>query len=176
MCQRSQSTRSSKRRRRRSGLQLASSRRRARSLALAPSFDSSGKSENGSSRKKARKVHSTNVVCKKTLMSSEVDELREVLCAIGAKAIRIMINLARSCGVWRMLAEKYAAQSDRGLFNAALMTVMCAGFVSDAGGAYTCSGWFMVTAAAASTSSPARARASDSAWRPRWHYSLRLCA
>ena len=36
-----------------------------------------------------------------------------------------------------MLAEKYAAQSDRGLFNAALMTVMCAGFVSDAGGAYT---------------------------------------
>ena len=29
-----------------------------------------------------------------------------------------------------MLAEKYAAQSDRGLFNAALMTVMCAGFVS----------------------------------------------
>lgn len=63
-------------------------------------------------------------------MSSEVDELREVLCAIGAKAIRIMINLARSCGVWRMLAEKYAAQSDRGLFNAALMTVMCAGFVS----------------------------------------------
>jgi hypothetical protein len=41
-----------------------------------------------------------------------------------------------------MLAEKYAAQSDRGLFNAALMTVMCAGFVSDAGGAYTCSGWF----------------------------------
>ena len=72
-------------------------------------------------------------MCKKTLMSSEVDELREV-CAIGlrrfAKAIRIMINLARSCGVWRMLAEKYAAQSDRGLFNAALMTVMCAGFVS----------------------------------------------
>lgn len=175
MCQRSQSTRSSKRRRRRSGLQLASSRRRARSQASAPSFDSSGKRENGSSRKKARKVHSTNVVCKKTLMSSEVDELREV-CAIGAKAIRIMINLARSCGVWRMLAEKYAAQSDRGLFNAALMTVMCAGFVSDAGGAYTCSGWFMVTAAAASTSSPARARASDSAWRPRWHYSLRLCA
>jgi len=176
MCQRSQSTRSSKRRRRRSGLQLASSRRRARSQASAPSFDSSGKRENGSSRKKARKVHSTNVVCKKTLMSSEVDELREV-CAIGAKAIRIMINLARSTvGVWRMLAEKYAAQSDRGLFNAALMTVMCAGFVSDAGGAHTCSGWFMVTAAAASTSSPARARASDSAWRPRWYYSLRLCA
>lgn len=32
-----------------------------------------------------------------------------------------------------MLADKYAAQSDRGLFNAALMTVisvMCAGFVS----------------------------------------------
>ena len=91
---------------------------------MAPSFDSSGKRENGSSRKKARKVHSTNVVCKKTLMSSEVDELREV-CAIGAKAIRILINLARSTvGVWRMLAEKYAAQSDRGLFNAALMTVM----------------------------------------------------